>query len=97
MLPSEASVNVWAGDIRKGEIWRRASRFLFVCFCAEVINHGSQIYGKTIEQRRIRTKEERKREKVRYEGKVPGQLKERRGEERRGAETRLEKGQASSN
>lgn len=91
-LPSEASVNVWAGDIRKGETWRRASRFLFVCLCAEVINHSSQIYSKTTEQRRIWTKEKRKREKVRHEGKVPGQPKE-----RRGAETRPEKGRASSN
>lgn len=76
-------MNVWAGDIRKGERWRRASHFLFVCLCAQVINHSSQIYSETIEQRRIRTKEERKREKVRHEGKVPGQPKERRGEEQR--------------
>lgn len=91
-LPSEASVNVWADDIRKGESGRRASRFLFVCLCAEVINHSSQIYSKTIEQRRIGTKEERKREKVRHKGKVPGQP-----EESTGAETRPEKGRASSN
>lgn len=91
-MPSEASVNVWAGDIRKGEIWRRASRFLFVCLCAEAINHKSQIYSKTIEQRRIRTKKERKRKKVKHEWKVPGQPKE-----RRGAERRPEKGRASSN
>lgn len=61
-------------------MWRRrTSRFLFVFLPAEVINHSSQIYSKTIEQRRKRTKEERKREKVRHEGKVPGQPKEENG------------------
>lgn len=79
-----------AGDIRKGEFWRRrTSRFLFVFLPAEVINHSSQIYSKTIEQRRKRTKEERKREKVRHEGKVPGQPKEENGGPGRRRDERL--------
>lgn len=76
-MPSEAGASTGAGDIRKGR--RRTSRFLFVFLPAEVINHSSRIGSETIEQRRKRTKEERKREKVRHEGKVPGRPREEKG------------------